>query len=155
MPEFIIPNCAITLTFNEGPARFDYHCTNMSPGWQVRSDGSIHLPSKDRIIQIRLRGFPVQDIRFAGFQISATGEFPNDPDWTPVEELHDLGIQGIHTPHGYPPPHDSSGLQSTPGPLTIDFGREDRLLFYRLAVVVGNSTVPHWDDPKIYDDGTG
>jgi hypothetical protein len=143
-----IPNCAVTLHFYEDSARFSYICTNSSRGWQVLSDGSIHPPSKSRIVQIGLRGFPNTDIKFAGLQLTSTDIFQG-ANWTPTSEHDRLGVV-VSTPDGYPPPN-----QTTAGPLTLNFtGLESNTrLFYRLAVA-GSDGILHWDDPKIYDDGS-
>ncbi len=152
----VIPNCAITLHFYEGSSRFSYSCTSSSHGWQVQPDGSIHPPSKSRIVQITLNGFPTGDVSFAGFQIASTDDFQG-PNWTPTSDLTALGV-AVSTPDGYP--SNPSGTQTTSGPLTIDFGAPPlqsppvSRLFYRLAVVVGSGSVLHWDEPKVYDDGT-
>ena len=149
MPETMIPNCAITLHFDEATTSFTYNSTHCSSGWQVQPDGSIHPPSKSRVILIDLSGFPRSDVSFAGLQFSLTGEF-NSPRWTPVNELEALGIT-VETPDGYPPTDE---ITAGPVAIIIDPAAPATQLFYRLAVVVGPNGVLHWDDPKIYDDGT-
>lgn len=142
-----IPNCAVTLHFFEDRSHFSYTCTNSSRGWQVLPDGSIHPPPKSRVVQIRLIGIPNAAVELAGLQFASTETFQG-PAWTPTSELDTLEIT-VSTPDGYPP------TNQTAGPLTIDFTKltAGTRLFYRLAVA-GSDGVLHWDDPKIYDDGS-
>jgi hypothetical protein len=151
-----IPDCAITLYFYEGkpategnpptPPRFSYSCTNSARGWHVEADGSIHPPSKSRIILISLNGFPTS-VAFAGLQFSPTNSFPDEPHWTAESTLIDFAVAVAISDNVYPP---SDGL--TNGPLILAFNAPARL-FYRLAVQDASGSLI-WDDPKIYDDGS-
>lgn len=154
---FEIPDCAITLYFYEEkpetegspatPPRFSYYCTHRARGWHVELDGSIHPPARTRIVQIGLSGFPEDcGASFGGLQFSSTG-FPEEDDiWSSSQALASFGVE-VATPGDYPP---ASG--STAGPLRLTFDSAPRRLFYRLAVRDRNGL--HWDDPKIYDDGS-
>ena len=155
---FVIPDCAITLYFYEEkpatagnpatPPRFSYYCTNRARGWQVEPDGSIHPPSRSRIIQIGLSGFPVDcGASFAGLQFTSA-EFSEESDpWPSAQALASLGVQVATPADSYPPANGT-----TAGPLRLTFDDAQRRLFYRLAVQDRNGL--HWDDPKIYDDGS-
>ena len=148
-------DCAITLYYHQGdpatdtPSRFYYYCTASSQGWSVQSDGSIHPPSRSRVVRIRLDSFQFQQaesqVWIAGFQVVSTPFFPHDlADWTPRKALEALHVQVLE-PASYP---------ADTNELTFDFTRADVRLFYRLAVRVGDSQELDWDDPKIYDDGS-
>jgi hypothetical protein len=156
------PNCAITLYYYRGdPAQavsssFSYYCTDCSQGWNVQTNGSIHPPSKQRIVQIRLDAFPLDELEgpamFAGFRMNlmdAPLKDASDSYWTPEHELHKLGVK-IHTPRY---PKKNSKTWKTLGPLLFDMTGAKGRLAYTLAVSVGGSE-PDWDDPKIYDDGS-
>lgn len=157
----ITPNCAITLYFYEDSARFTYSMDLCSEGWRVQPDGGIHPPSRERVVEIALRGYPDSDLSFAGLQIvSDPRSFPPKSEpWTSVDELTKLGV-AVHSPASYPPPKDAAGNQPTPGPLTLEFGPSPSsepsspALYYRLAVLLGGTDCLHWDDPKIYNDGS-
>jgi hypothetical protein len=136
--------------------RFSYYCAASSPGWTVLTDGSIHPPSRSRVIQIGLDRWlnnGGSTVRFAGFRIGSQPDLLPSPNWTPQDQLESLGVE-VATPEGtYPPPGDT-----TPGPLTLTLGTPELppphpRLFYCLAVQVGTGS-PEWDDPKIYDDGS-
>lgn len=155
--DLITPNhdCAITLYYQEGDAalgrksRFYYNCTASAQGWSVQGDGSIHPPSRSRIVRIRLDGYRFQQggnqLWIAGFQLVATPFFPSDlANWTPRSALDALGVS-IVEPADYP--------ADTPV-LTFDCTNAGTRLYYRLGIRVGDSTALDWDDPKIYDDGS-
>jgi hypothetical protein len=144
-----IPNCAITLYFYEGPPpRFSFFCANSDRGWYVEPDGSIHPPSKSRIVQISLSGFPA-GVQFAGLQFAETNSFLDSSPWTAPTGLEQFGV-AVTIPGGtYPPSNDGP----TTGPLILTFDTNaDSRLFYRLAVSSENGLF--WHDPKIYDDGS-
>ena len=148
MSDPIIPNCAITLYFFESEDRFSYVGTNSSLGWQVQPDGSIHPPSSSRVIQFSLNDYPAR-ILFGAFQIAVNPQdFPSDSThWPPLPPQ-----VTVVSPTPYPPPQNDATLA---GPLIFDFGGQVTRLSYRLAVVVeSDPTVLHWDEPKIYDDGS-
>ena len=142
------PNCAIVLQFYEDDGRFSYYCAASSRGWQVQPNGSIHPPSRSRIIQINLQGFPNPAV-FGGFQAASSpaGFPPESTHWPALPE----GVTIIQ-PTAYPPAND----ETRSGPLVLNLGDQPQRLFFRVAVVVvGDSEqVLHWDDPKIYDDGS-
>jgi hypothetical protein len=138
-----MPNCVVTVHFAEFGPSFSYTCAFCSNGWQVTADGTIHPPPKTRRIEFRLKGCP-NAASFAGFQVAS------DPQDFPSESTPWALSGGISPPPGTPFP---TGTERVPGPLVLDFGDQATPLFYRLAVVTGQG-VPHWDDPRIYDDGT-
>lgn len=135
-----VPNCIIALSLYDPltTPRFSYHCNASSNGWHVQPDGSIHPPSRSRIVQIRA-SYPA-NANFTGFQlVSDPSNFPSkitDP-WS-VEA--NLGFSVIE-PNPFPPQTGTSVPV-----LTLDFAGTGQLLYYQLAV---NG---HWDDPKIYLD---
>jgi hypothetical protein len=135
-------NCAIVLSLYDADTtpRFSYHCSSSSSGWLVQTDGSIHPPSRSRTIQIRA-GYP-SGARFTGFQlVSEPANFKprtTDPWWV------ETGLEGcVKEPDPFPPPSNEALV------LTLDFtDAPSGLLFYQLALD------GHWDEPKIYDDGS-
>jgi hypothetical protein len=140
------PNCTIALSLFDADTvpRFSYHCTGSSSGWQVQSDGSIHPPSKSRIIQIRV-GYPSGAL-FTGFQL-VTNPDNFIPPGTEPHWYAETGLEGaILEPFPFPP-SPGTDVQT----LTLDLTNVNvtsGLLFYQLAV---NG---HWDEPKVYDDGS-
>lgn len=163
-----IPSCAVSVYFYEGspetvenpatPSRFAYCCTNYASGWHIETDGSIHPPSKDRIVRISLKALPnltssEAKAKFAGLQLSTERLYKPNPafNWTPEQDL----VPGVTvtTPDGYPA-DDMLTIWRTTGPLTIDFTKVDKQLYYCLAVAWDGQDELHWDDPKIYDDGS-
>jgi hypothetical protein len=142
------PTCAIVLQFYEDDGRFSYYCAASSRGWQVQPNGSIHPPSRSRIVQFSLQGFPSSAV-FAGFQAaSSPGDLPPQSiHWPPLPD----GVT-VLSPTPYPPANDTTLV----GPLVFDLGDQAQRVFYRLAVVVESDPEQalHWDDPKIYDDGS-
>jgi len=158
MPD-LIPNCAITLHFYTGPVRFSYQCTSSSRGWHVANDGTIYPPPRRRVIRFGISGYPTSEVSFAGFQVASADDFSGAPRWTSVTDLESFGVHAI-APKPYP-----SASETIAEPLVFNFGPQPTSstpvvglpsprLFYRLAVVVGNDPTLHWDDPKIYDDGS-
>lgn len=153
------PNCAVTLYVYAGdpslavPPRFSYYCTNSSLGWHVQTDGSIHPPSKQRIVQIRLDAYPIElerPARFAGFRLGLMNvAHKTDSNWTPKDDLRKLGVK-VHTPRY---PTRKTKTWKTLGPLVFDMTEATDRLAFSLAVSIGSSA-PVWDDPKIYDDGS-
>lgn len=151
-----VPDCAITLHYYYylpfgSPSSFSYYCTSSSHGWNVQSNGSIHPPSKRRIVQIRLDAFPpVSPAVFAGFRM---GRMQNpiqmtDSRWTPRGELESLGVKPLI--EGYPSENNTTWSTQE---LLFDMTHATERLAFALAVRVGDSD-PDWDDPKIYDDGS-
>ena len=155
----LAPNCAITLYFCVGdpkmnkPPGFSYYCTNSSPGWNVQSNGSIHPPSRRRLVQIRLDAYPSERERpawFAGFRLGLMSvAHKTDSNWTPKDELAKLGVRAL-TPRY---PTKSSKTWRTLGPLVFDLTEATDRLAFSLAVSVDGGD-PCWDDPRIYDDGS-
>ncbi len=145
MSEVTNPNCAIVVHYYEADDRFSYFCSACSRGWQVQPDGSIHPPSTSRVIQFSVKGFP-SAIVFGGFQVASDpSAFP--PKTTPWSALP-TGLK-VASPSSYP-----TGNQTTSGPLVFDLEHQATEFFYRLAVVGIQGGVLHWDEPKIYDNGT-
>jgi hypothetical protein len=157
-----MPNCSIILYFSPGDPSlatspsFSYYCTNSSPGWSVGANGSIHPPSKQRIVQIRLDLYAFELVnpaaQFAGFRmglVNASRKVDSDSNWTPKAELRKLGVR-ILTPRY---PTKKSKTWRTSAPLVFDMTEAKDRLVYSLAVSAGSSD-PVWDDPKIYDDGS-
>lgn len=151
------PNCTIALTYfaqtttNPEP-RFSYHRTAGSCGWQVQPHGSIVPPSRNRIVQLNVTGYPDSpSAAFTGFQMVAQPEdFPpiSDP-WTSLQDLSALGVTALNPETLEPittwPPSPGTHV------LAFDFGTpsgtSSSTRFYRLAV---NG---FWDpDPKVYND---
>lgn len=74
------------------------------------------------------------------------GKWATDDIWSSSEALASYGVE-VATPNDYPP---ADGF--TAGPLRLTFDNAPCRLFYRLAVQDRNGV--HWEDPKIYDDGS-
>lgn len=139
------PNCTIVLSlFNADTVpRFSYHCTSSSCGWLVQTDGSIHPPSQSRIIQIRV-GYPSQPPYFTGFQLVSNPDHFIPPGAEPHWYVEPGLESAILEPSPFPPlPNTEVRI------LTLDLTNvPNGLLFYQLAVN------HHWDEPKVYDDGS-
>jgi hypothetical protein len=153
-----VPDCAITLYYyrslDGSSSSFSYYCKSSSQGWTVQSNGSIHPPSRQRIVRIDLDAFP-RDPKFpavfAGFRMGLM-EYPfqmSDSYWTPWGNLESLGVKPLI--EGYPTENTTDWWTSEP--LVFDMTEARGRLAYSLAVRVGDSD-PDWDDPKIYDDGS-
>lgn len=158
------PDCAITLYFDpkdsfnpKDPKSYDflYYCTSSSTGWTVQTGGSIHPPSRSRIVEIRLDRHVLvagQSLMFAAFQVGKDvfwqSELPSH--WAPKDELlRDFGVRML-TP-GYP--EKGSMTWKTGEPLLFDMTAATDRFFYRLALSTKSGPLM-WDDPKIYDDGS-
>ena len=137
------PNCSIALTFYEIPTpRFSYFATSCDSGWRVQQNGSIHPPSRTKIIRLSVDGYP-NSVVFAGFQLAPDlANFPpQSQPWYIAPGLN------VSTEPTFPPTSD-------PTVLTLDFTNQTATrLFYRLAVRTNDpGGLLHWDDPKIYND---
>ncbi len=149
MSDPILPNCAVTVHFDETVARFSFCCGFSSTGWQVGADGSIFPPSPHRVIQFTTAGFP-DSTRFGGFQVAES------PDGFPAKDIHWPPLPP-HVTAISPTPYPPADNDATFDKLVFDF--EDHQThtrpryFYRLAVTDGDGIL-HWDDPRIYNDGS-
>lgn len=161
MSDPVIPNCVVTVHYFESTASFSYSCASCSTGWQVQANGNIHPPTTGRVIMFTLKGYPTET-PFAGLQFASDpGQLSNMPDWTPITgpsgqpSLNGLGIGLLSpAPQDYPAPAEPIVIETLSGPLIFDLSKQTGPLFYRLAVI-GEEGLLKWDDPKIYDDGTG
>lgn len=137
------PDCDVTLEYYSSPTtRFSYYCNRSSAGWSVQQNGSIHPPSRSRIVRFHTDGYP-QPVVFGGFQlVSNPADFP--PEASPWHIEPGLGVT---SEPAFPPPSD-------PADLTLTFAGAVRT-FYRLAVRdASNPAAPlQWDEPRIYNDG--
>jgi len=142
MPTDKPANCtiAVSLYNAETTPQFSYYCSSSSSGWQVRGNGSIHPPACSRVIELR----PIypSGAYFTGFQlVSDKSNFKpktEDPWWV-EPELESCVLE----PAPFPPSTDDISV------LKLDFtAAPSSLLFYQVAIN------DHWDDPKIYDDGS-
>jgi hypothetical protein len=125
------PNCTIGVSYdsNTPSPSFSYKLIS-STGWSVEPDGSIHTPLLTKIIQFQV-SYP-SDASFTGFQIVS-----DQTNFQPGNWYVDSHLGATLNPE------QPSKVLTLYLPQT-----QNGLLFYKLAVD------NHWDEPKVYDDGS-